>query len=161
MEHLEKLEDRCRAEPVRRAPVANLIMLVILVVALLVAWRFFSPHSAHAAGGWTEDWDAAVEQSRASGKPALVLFTADWCPSCRQLESQVLTDANVQQYLRDNLTPVIVDLTDRSGPNVDLARERGITAIPTLILYDRAGQELSRCNGMPADELLSWMRSAR
>jgi thiol:disulfide interchange protein DsbD len=160
MQHVEELQDYSRPEP-NRSHGAKAFALLVLCCAFLVAWRSLGhgPESALASAGWTSDWDAAVQQSKATGKPALILFTADWCPACRQFESETLADSDVQKFLRDTHTLVMVDLTDRNGPNTARAAEFGVKAIPTLILYDQAGKEKARAFGMPTDLFMTWLKS--
>jgi thiol:disulfide interchange protein len=157
VQHIETLEDH--PEPVSQAnPLGRLMVFAVLVGIMLVGWRYFGPKHALANGGWVFDWDQAVQQSKQTGKPALVLFTADWCPSCREFESEVLSDKQVQQYLRDNYTQVVVDVTDRTGPNTARATEFGVRSVPMLILYDKSGKERARSNGMMADDLIAWLK---
>jgi thiol:disulfide interchange protein DsbD len=136
----------------------KLILLVILIALATMLWRS-GPKDAMASSGWINDWNAAIAQSKSTGKPALVLFTADWCPACKQFESQVLTDPKVKEYLQNNYTLVTVDLSDRDGPNNDRARDFAVRVIPTLIQYNKSGNELARGPGMPADTFLLWLRS--
>lgn len=143
----------------RGNPLVKFLTIGVLAAACFVGWRYFGPRDALASAGWTHDWNAAVEQSRASGKPALVLFTADWCPPCKQLKSGTLSDPDVQKFLRENHTLAIVDLSDRAGENNQRARECNVRFIPTLILYDRAGREVARTGGLGPDSLLNWLRS--
>src|SRR5438034_5912754 len=82
------------------------IFIALLIVVGVLWWRAARPASSLASEGWVSDWDRAVEQSRASGKPALVLFTADWCPSCRALESQVLARPDAKACLAEHHTVV-------------------------------------------------------
>jgi thiol:disulfide interchange protein DsbD len=141
---------------------ARVVMLAIVIGAIVIGWRWLGPRGALAHAGWGYDWDAAVVQSKSSGKPALVLFTADWCPACRQLESQVLSKSDVQQYLKENFTLLVVDLSKRSdAASGERARECGIRSIPTLVLYDVQGQERARTHGMPAEALVRWLRANR
>jgi thioredoxin-related protein len=137
----------------------KLLLLAMGFAFVVMCLRFPGPKDALASGGWNNDWNAAIAQSKSTGKPALVLFTADWCPACKQFESQVLTDPKVKQYLQDNYTLVTVDLSDRDGPNNDRARNFSVHVIPTLIQYNSAGNEIARGYGMPADTLLLWLRS--
>jgi thiol:disulfide interchange protein DsbD len=157
MGHVEELEEHAPAEP-RGKATGNAVAFVLVAVLLLAGWRYLRPSSALAKNGWLTDWDAAVEQSRATGKPALVLFTADWCPACRSFERDTLGNEAVQKFLTTNHTLVVVDLSKQSGPSNDRARECRVSAIPTIIRYDRDGQELARSHGMPPSELLNWLR---
>jgi thiol:disulfide interchange protein DsbD len=141
-------------------PVGKFLLVAILAVACFIGWRYLGPKSALASAGFGDDWDQAVEQSRASGKPALVLFTADWCPACRQLEADGLADADVQRYIREKFTPVMVDLSNRGSPNDERARDCNVRYIPTLILYDASGRECARTGAMPGNMLLMWLESS-
>ena len=67
-------------------------------------------------------------QSKSTGKPALVLFTADWCPPCKQLKSETLSDAKVKVAIAASFTPVVVDLSDRDGPNNRVAQDTACAA---------------------------------
>jgi len=147
------------SEVLKSTHVGKLFIAVMLIALMVMCWRFFGPRDALAGGGWTQDWNSAVAQSKSTGKPALVLFTADWCPACKQFESQVLADAKVKKYLSEHYTLVVVDLSDRDGPNNARAKEFGVRAIPTLILYNTSGKEVSRGYGMPIDTFLLWLRT--
>jgi len=139
---------------------ARVLIFVGLVVAAAVGWKCFGPGNALARAGWTDDWDRAAEQSQRDGKPLLALFTADWCPACRTFKGEVLAQDEVKQYLRENYTLVVVDLSDRSGPEARRASDCNVRAIPTMILFDANGDEAARSHGMPADALIMWLRSA-
>ena len=155
----EPINDDGISDVLKSTHTGKLFLLVLLIAVAVMCWHLGGPKDALASSGWSSDWNAAVAQSQSTGKPALVLFTADWCPACKQLESQVLTDSKVKQYLQDHYTLVTVDLSDPDGPNNDRARSFGVHLLPTLILYNAAGREIARGYGMPADTLLLWLRS--
>lgn len=108
---------------------------------------------------WAQEWNAAVRRSQTTRKPALVLFTADWCPGCRWFESNTLVRADVRGVMESRYTPIKVDLTRQDSPNQFLARQYTIEAIPTLILYDAGGRELARTHALGPAQLLAWLRS--
>ena len=137
--------------------------LLVVVVALAAGvWAFgWSRGPSNAFAGWMTDWDRAVERSKASGKPAVALFTAEWCPACRAFEADALARDDVKTYLRENHTLLVIDLTNQGGPNSEIAARCGVQSIPTLIRYDRAGRETGRSHGMPPDALLGWLRTGR
>jgi protein disulfide-isomerase len=127
-----------------------------LLVALAVAgaglgtWKFLGSRTY-----WLDDMDRAVETARASGKPMLVFYTADWCPPCRQLKGGPLKDSKVKSFIVENYVPVKVDLTDRTGPGARSAAETGVTGIPTMIVYDAEGEETDRLVGGEIVEFLA------
>src|SRR4051794_1432571 len=77
-------------------PFMKRVGLAALGVAMFLGYHHFNGPSS-AMAGWGGNWDTAVAQSRSTGKPAVVLFTADWCPACRQFESETLSRADVKQ----------------------------------------------------------------
>lgn len=154
---LEPLEELV-VPSTRTNPTARLVMFAILGICMVVGWQYLGPKSALAEHGWIRDWDSAIEQTHTSGKPALVLFTADWCPACHELQSNVLTQPDVASYLRENFTLVVVDVTEREGPNAERAKEFGVRSIPTLIRYDAAKQEIGRASVVSRDGLMAWLK---
>ena len=130
-------------------------VVLLLVVALLgggiAAWK------AHGPGGtWEHDFDAGLDAAESTGKPMLVLYTADWCPPCRTLKRTVLREPEVVDPLKQRYVLVKVDLSNRHGPNAELAAHYDVTGIPTVILYSPAGHEIDRVTG--GATLASWFR---
>jgi thioredoxin 1 len=75
------------------------------------------------------------------GTVTLVEFGASWCPPCRQM--QPVLQAIEEKYRgRAIVRPVDIDV------NGDLASRSGVQSIPTLVFYDRNGQETSRHVGV-------------
>jgi thiol:disulfide interchange protein len=144
---------------------SGLARFVIAAVVVVVAGGYFmyrpGPTIGFAAEGaaWSKGWNDSVRRSRDSGKPALVLFTADWCPACRWFESNALTQVDVRSYMQSNYTPIMVDLTQSDSPNQALARQYKIDVIPTLVAFDGNGGEVARSHAMPGNELLAWLRT--
>jgi thiol:disulfide interchange protein len=138
---------------------------VAFVVALIASFYFVSsagvarPRS-FAGGGWSTDWKDQMRKSNASGKRALVLFTADWCPACRSFEDEVFARPDVRQYLQDRYTLIVVDCTRNDARTKTITDQYSIEVYPTMILYNRAGTgETARCYGLSAKELVLWLRS--
>ncbi len=135
----------------------NVTWLVVLLVATglgLAGWKVLGSSS----DGWLHDLDAGIDAAAASGKPMLVLYTADWCPPCRELKRDVLSDPDVDDFLSENYVRVKIDLTDRYGPNATIASENGVRGIPTVIVYDDDGMEIDRVTG--GSTLTDWFRNS-
>lgn len=46
-------------------------------------------------------FEESVAESKKTGKPLLVYFTASWCPPCRTMKSTVFADASIKKKLKD------------------------------------------------------------
>ena len=142
------------------AAVGLIIIVGILAIALGL-WQFFEA-APSSLTGWHHDLDSGIKASEATGKPMLVLFTADWCPPCRQLKKNVLTTHSVASYLQDQFVTVKIDLTERDSPNSAVAAEFGVQGIPTMFVYDQNAQMIdSIVGGMPQSAFLSWIKACR
>lgn len=129
---------------------------IVFAVACLAWWQF-GPGFAM-GGSWIADWDRGIDAAEKSGKPLLVLFTADWCPPCKTLKNEVLAKSGVMARLKADFTLVKVDLTDRAGPNNRIAADYGVRGIPCLIMFNTRGEQVGRLVGAPsAEHLLLWV----
>ena len=83
----------------------------VVAVAFIVTARFF--------GGleWEPYSDQAFAAARATGKPVLVEFTANWCPNCLSIEASVYRDARARSAIsKYNVVLIRADLTDADAP---------------------------------------------
>jgi len=81
--------------------------------------------------------DAQLEAAKAAGRPVLVDFYADWCVSCKELETRTFANAEVMRTLaRAKL--VRADVTDDSA----LLERFGLVGPPTLLFFSPGGTEL-------------------
>lgn len=136
---------------------AAVAALIVLGVVLL--YRAQHPSTTFAADGIDSSWDAAARRSQAAGKPSIVLFTADWCPYCRKLESDVLSQSEVQWELQRHYSFYTVDLTNPSQEVRIHASKLGVSGIPLLIRYDADGKETARTNGLDTQSMVAWLKA--
>lgn len=133
-----------------------LILILIFGVIGLAVWYVSGPMTAMA--GWHDNFDDAINDAAQKKKPVFVLFTAGWCPPCRQLKSSTLKHAEVYPRLNGDFVCLVVDLTDRHSPNNEHAETFGVEGIPTMIVFDISGNEVDRQSGSLApDEFLMWL----
>jgi thioredoxin len=137
----------------------KIVVSALAVLLGVLAYRALHPSTKLAADGSDRAWDAAVELSHESGQPAVVLFTADWCPACQSLHRSVLSDDDVHHELNAHYIFYSVDLTNPSAPVAAHAREFGATAIPLLIRYDKNGNETGRANYLNREQMIAWLKA--
>ena len=82
--------------------------------------------------------DAAVRQST---KPVLVDFYADWCVSCKEMESLTFTDSPVRRRMAD-FRLLRIDVTANTDEQKALMRRYGLFGPPALLFFAPAGAEL-------------------
>src|SRR5271156_3784032 len=78
--------------------VMQIVVAGLMLIAGFAAYKYLHPSTTFAADG-DERWNAAVERSRTWHTPSLVLFTADWCPACQALHSEVLSRQEIQDEI--------------------------------------------------------------
>ncbi len=126
-----------------RSPVTIVMVLLLLGLSLpgLVSIiRGPAPTPDLFAKGYT--LDQANEISAQTGKPVLVLATADWCAPCQKLKRGTLTDPQVAAWIGEHTVPVYLE----EGTNRDEIASLGVRAYPTTMLL-RAGRVVSAIEG--------------
>ncbi len=109
------------------------------------------------------DLQQEVEAASASGKPVMLDFVADWCVSCKEFERYTFSDSKVISALGDFIL-LQADVTDDDEDDRALLQGHfGMPGPPTIIFYDRTGQERKnhRVVGfMGADEFTAHIHKA-
>lgn len=82
--------------------------------------------------------DAAV---KASKKPVMLDFYADWCVSCKELEGITFKDPEVIAKL-NTFTLLKADVTKNNDDDKALQKRFGVVGPPALIFWDEQNQEI-------------------
>lgn len=89
------------------------------------------------------DYDLALKDALASGKPVLVDFTADWCTTCKT-NDKVLQKPEFAARL-GNLTTIKADITDYDDHSRELMQRFNVVGPPTLMFLEaQTGKEQSQ-----------------
>jgi thiol:disulfide interchange protein DsbD len=112
-----------------------------------IAWRRFS--------------QTAVADARASQRPLLIDFTADWCASCQELARHTFSAGDVVAGSR-RFERLRVDATNEDDPAVEaILRSYRVRGLPTVLVIDGQGQERARITDFvsPGELLLALGRA--
>ncbi len=67
------------------------------------------------------------------------------------MDNEVFSDQRVKSLIAKSFVPVRID----SAQNTQLFDQYGVQYIPTLVILDKDGKELTRSNYQTADQLLA------
>ncbi|WP_324734702.1 protein-disulfide reductase DsbD [Pseudomonas paeninsulae] len=84
--------------------------------------------------------DAAFAAAQSAGKPLMLDWYADWCISCKVIEREVLTAAQVASQLGDYRL-VRFDITESSPAQRALLDRYQLFGPPAILLFDAKGDE--------------------
>jgi thiol:disulfide interchange protein len=104
---------------------------------------------------WRTDYVAALEESKRTGKPVFLNFTADWCPPCQVMKWDVWPNEDVRQALESKYIPVYLD-ADLPTSSMPGARY-GVETIPTFIIADGEGRALKEGGPMGRREMVAFL----
>ena len=137
---------------------AGVAVLVLTAVPAGCGGGVDAPAPTAAANGESIDWmtelEPALAKAKETGKPVMVDFYATWCPPCKMLDAQTYTDAGVIEKSKEWVM-VRIDVDQ----NKELSRQYGIQSIPTIVLIDPNGKEMSRTTGfVEAGTMINMMK---
>jgi thiol:disulfide interchange protein DsbD len=162
VDEIDETSDETEISKKKPSMLTTWVIPLVLFAAggTFVAWQIMGPKIANAA--WINEFDRGLDTSKKTGKPLVVLFTADWCPACQELKKDALSRTDVSDALKADFTPVKVDLTDQHSENGRIAQTFGVSGIPTIIMFDTKGQQVDRVSGVvPGDNLLQWLQNKK
>lgn len=102
-----------------------------------------------------------MTQASRNSQPVMLDFYADWCISCKVMERNVFSAADVVDALAP-YTLLQIDMTDNTPAQQALLDELGLFGPPAILFYGRDGEELpdARVLGeMDRDEFLRHLSS--
>jgi thiol:disulfide interchange protein len=136
---IAQLTKRFRPIAISLVFAAAVIFLAVSITARFIGGLEWEPYSSD-----------AFAAARASGKPVLVEFTANWCPNCLTIEGTVYRDPRTQAALnKDGVILIRADLTneDAAGwPKVNELNPGG--GIPLTAIYAPGGDEPTKLTSL-------------
>jgi len=92
------------------------------------------------------DWQSymhGLDLAKREIKPVFLYFEADWCTYCKKLKNTTFVDRKVLSYLSDNFISIAIDTDSEQA----LARQWGVTGVPTLWFLKADNSEISNLPG--------------
>ncbi len=80
---------------------------------------------------WEINEDVATEAALVNNRPLFVYFYAQWCPFCKVMSENVLTDPRVVAEVNDNYVALKVDIDES-----ELDDKIELNSIPTVAFVD-------------------------
>ena len=108
---------------------------------------------------WSTDYEQVLAQSKSSGKPMLIEFTADWCEPCRKLKRQTYLNPRVIAASQRVLN-LSVDTASGSDMAKELVKLHQVDVLPTFVVLGTDGKvrpELRRSGFMGPKEFRSYL----
>jgi thioredoxin-related protein len=129
--------------------------LAVLALATLITILTATPGllAAQSSSGGIQwlDYAEGRQRSAAENKKVFLIFEADWCRYCLQMEKETFQDPTVIAYVNRNFVPIRVD-SDRQQ---DIASAYGVRGLPSTWFIAADGNRIvNRPGYIAADELL-------
>jgi thiol:disulfide interchange protein len=115
---------------------------------------------------WLTELGQAQATAKQGQKMVLLEFTgSDWCSPCKALHTNVLISAEFVEFTKANLVLMLVDFphgkklpVEQEKANEALAKKYQIEVVPTVIVLDSTGRQISKevgYNGSTAKEFVA------
>lgn len=146
----------------------TVLLLVLIAAALFRIVTAALDRGTEEAGlvRWTPA-ESAGATARASGKPILYDFTAEWCGPCRVLDAVGWGDPEVAELVNSSFVPArVLDRVREEGKNPawidELQRRYRVGAFPTLVIAGPDGKAIAVSQGFEGKEkLVEFLRDSR
>jgi thiol-disulfide isomerase/thioredoxin len=113
----------------------HIIRFLVLLAFFACSYSVQSSSTTQLEDRWLRDapgYERALQLQRELGVPLVVYFYADWCPYCRDLDSQYLPAPPVQEFLKG---VVKVRINPEHGrPERVIADQFGVTGYPSFFV---------------------------
>jgi len=128
----------------------------ILLVAGAVGLYLVATRTHRGPEGWGDDFGAAMAQANVTGKKVVLDFYMDDCPPCIAMDQLVLGKESVRTAL-SGMVPVRIN----GYANRELTQRFHVSATPTYIVINSAGEPLARTEGyMSPEDFIQFLHSA-
>ena len=133
------------------------VMALALMALLLVNNQ--TPQAARKGDGiqWMP-YEEGRKLSETENKKVFLVFNADWCRYCLQMEKETFRNPSVIAYINRNFVPISVNSDKERG----IAAKYNVTGLPNLWFLNANGDRIANYPGyLPAKEMLIFLKYIR
>src|SRR5947209_4817063 len=113
---------------------AGALVLLLAGIGIRFGWAGQPRSDKSFAIPWLTDEKLAVQQSRATGKPLLIDFSAEWCAACKELDVHTWTDPVVAKEVSDRFVALKIDATEETEAIDKLSSKYNVPGLPTVLM---------------------------
>jgi thiol:disulfide interchange protein len=140
----------------------GLFVVLTCFVSVVCANAPLSNAAAKSKIAWHRNLKEALNLAKQHGKPLMLEFMAEWCPSCKMMEDSTFIDSAVIEKT-GRFIPVRIDVDRQKDVAAEYgasARKYGGIGIPNILFMTRDGGKLKhRIGYLDAEALISVMDS--
>lgn len=101
----------------------------------------------------------AVVKAKSTGKLIFLDCYTSWCGPCKKMARDIFPQEKVGSFMNPKYVCIKIDMEKGEGP--ELAKKLQVSAFPTFIIFNSAGQELGRfLGGCEADDFIAKVTKA-
>jgi thioredoxin-like negative regulator of GroEL len=117
-----------------------------MMMALLVAFALGGAPAKPGAVRWEHRLEDALKKAKASGKPVMIDFWAEWCGWCHRLDQTTYADPEVARLITTEFVAVKID-TEAGNRSAEIASKYNVQSLPTIAFVSPSGRPIDRVNG--------------
>lgn len=125
----------------------NIITILLILVLPIVVYLYMS-----------KDSDKSIAATKNSSLPTILTFTSTMCMDCQKIKSVL---AEIEPEYSSKVNFEYVQALDKSKKVKDTIKKYSVVLVPTIIILDKDGDQLTRIEGfMEKQNLVSEIEAA-
>ena len=146
----------------------KMIRIALLALTLVVWGATIGFCSEPNGGEWSSDYDTAVQDSKNTGRPIMLVFTgSDWCMWCQKLDRDILSQPEFSKWSK-KLIKIQVDFPQSSSLSKEITDRnqfllqrygQHVESYPTILFVNAKGKVLAKTGYINSD-VNNWIANA-